>query len=75
MVAIHAILTSLLPMPLRSDIIVATVVLHNIAVRNKLPLEEGLEVTAVENVPELNHQENAASGNTRRAEIAARFFS
>ena len=60
---------------LRSDVIVATVVLHNIAVRNKLPLEEGLEVTAVENVPELNHQENAASGNTKRAEIAARFFS
>ena len=59
---------------LRSDVIVATFVLHNIAIRNKLSLEEGLEVRAVENVPELNHQENAASGNTRRAEIAARFF-
>ncbi len=59
----------------RSDIIVATVILHNIAVRNGLPLEEGADVRVVDNIPPPEHQENVGAGHTRRAEIAVRFFS
>ena len=60
----------------RSDIIVATAILHNIAVRNNLPLEEGPDVRMEvnNNIPEPDHQNNVAAGQARRAEIAARFF-
>lgn len=62
----------------RSDIIVAAVVLHNIALFNNLPLEEGPDNQVEDNSDvepeEPDHQNNVAAGQARRAEIAAGFF-
>ncbi|KAG0717769.1 putative nuclease HARBI1 [Chionoecetes opilio] len=63
----------------RSDIIVATFVLHNIAVINNLSLEEGPDprVEDDDNIPEPDDQNNmpaAAAGRGRRVQIARRFF-
>lgn len=58
----------------RSDIVVATFALHNIAVQNNLPLEEGPDVRVEENIPDPDHQDSAAAGQARRAEIPEIFL-